>query len=52
MDSEFDLYAPNPKTGRYEQKSFYSSAASPDIHHIESETLWFYNEFSIEAVEM
>lgn len=52
MESEFDLYAPNPKTGAYGTKSFYSSAATPDIHHIESESLWFYNEFSIEAVEM
>lgn len=52
MESSFELWCPNPKTGAYNTKSFYSSAVTPDIYRIESETLWFYNEFSLEAVEM
>ena len=52
MDSEFDVYAPDPKSGAYSSKSFYASAVSPEIHHIVSEDLWYYNEFSVEAVEM
>lgn len=52
MDSEYEIYAPDPKSGAYSTKSFYSSAVTPDIHHIVNENLWYYNEFSIEAVEM
>lgn len=52
MESDFDLWCPNPKTGTYNTKSFYTAAVTPDIHHIESESLWFYNEFSFEATEM
>jgi len=52
MESEYELWCPNPKTGTYNIKSFYSSAVTPDICRIESETLWYYYEFSLEAVEM
>ncbi|MBE6771079.1 MAG: hypothetical protein E7547_02905 [Ruminococcaceae bacterium] len=52
MESEFNLYCPNPKTGTYDTKTFYTATVTPDIHHIESENLWYYNEFSFEAVEM
>lgn len=52
LESEYEIYCPNPKTGAYNIKSFYSSAVTPDICHIESETLWYYHEFSLEAVEM
>lgn len=52
MESEFELWCPNPKTGAYNTKSFYSPAVTPDIYRIESETLWYYYEFSLEAVEM
>lgn len=52
MESDFELWCPNPKTGAYNVKSFYSSAVTPDIFRIESESLWYYYEFSLEAVEM
>lgn len=52
MEGEFDIYAPDPKTGTYSSKSFYTSSAAPQISQIISETLWIYEEFSIEAVEM
>lgn len=52
LESEFELYCPNPKTGKYSTKTFYSSTVTPDIDHIESEELWYYKEFSLEAVEM
>lgn len=52
MESEFELYCPDPKTGVYSSKTFYTSAVTPEIYRIESETLWYYHEFSLEAVEM
>lgn len=52
MDSDFVMWCPNPKTGAYNEKSFYLAQVTPDIHKIISETYWIYNEFSFEATEM
>jgi hypothetical protein len=52
MDDQFDIYAPDPKSGAYSTKSFYASAVTPEIFLIVDESLWYYKEFTIEAVEM
>lgn len=52
MDDQFDVYAPDPKSGAYSTKTFYAAKITPDIFCVVNENLWYYNEFDVEAVEM
>lgn len=52
LETSFDCWCPNPKTGTYGTKNFYCASCAPTIQRIFSERYWEYAEFTIEITEM
>ncbi|MBP3328317.1 MAG: hypothetical protein J6L91_05365 [Clostridia bacterium] len=52
LEGSFNAYGPDPKTGRFQTKTFYCSSAEPEINQVYSLTSWDYKSWSFSLTEM